>query len=153
MAFFWVKRTEGPATTFDDFRDSEGFYSLDAKLAAALTKIATGELGRRITLMVEQEASKNRMLKGRQILWMIHDNHKLDEERGALYDFTDLLAIRLKGDNQLGSFMTTWESVLSAMAHPPSPNIIEVLFLEQLRHSSALRDEIAIYDRSRKERR
>ena len=74
---------------------------------------------------------------------MIHDNHKLDEERGALYDFTDLLAIRLKGDNQLESFMTTWESVLSAMAHPPSPNIIEVLFLEQLRHSSALRDEIA----------
>ena len=99
VAFLWVKRTEGPATTFDDFRDSEGFDSLDAKLAAALTKIATGELGRRITLMVEQEASKERMLKGRQILWMIHDNHKLDEERGALYDFTDLLAIRLKGDN------------------------------------------------------
>ena len=96
VAFKWIVKTEKVETTFDELRNSDGFDSLDAKLAAALTKIATGELGRRIMLMVEQEASKGRMLKGRQILWMIHENHELDEERGALYDFTDLMAIRLR---------------------------------------------------------
>ena len=46
--------------------------------------------------------------------------------------------------------MTTWESVLSAMTKPLGDDIIEILFLEQLRHPSALRDEIAIYDRSKR---
>ena len=116
----WVIKTESPKATFESFRHNKGFHSLDAKLAAARTKIVTGELGSRTTLMVEQEASHKRMLKGRQILWMIHDNSKLDEERSALCDFTDLLAIRLKGDSQIESFMTTWESVLSALTDPPN---------------------------------
>ena len=58
-AFRWVKKTESPIATFESFRDSDGFDSLDAKLAAALTKIATGELGRRRTLMLEGIPSKD----------------------------------------------------------------------------------------------
>jgi len=77
---------------------------------------------------------------------MVHDYHKLDEERGALYDFTDLTAVRLKGDN-LESFMNTWEMVLAGIRHLPDQHIIETLFLDQLRHSTVLREEISHYER------
>ena len=90
------------------------------------------------------------MLKGRQILWMVRDHHKLDEERGALYNFQDLMSVKLRGDGNLESFMNTWESVLSTMHNPPGQDIVEVLFLEQLRHSAVLREEIAHYDRAKR---
>jgi hypothetical protein len=96
-AFKWIVETEDPAATYVQFADSAGYDSLDAKLAAALTSVASGELGRRITLAVELEAAKAKMLKGRQILWMIHDIHRLDEERGALYDFQDLVCEAERG--------------------------------------------------------
>ena len=139
-----------PDALLEDFQDSAGFDSLDAKLAAALTSNVSGELGRRVTMAVEIEARQGRMLKGRQILWLTHDHHKLDAERGALYDFTDLMSVKLKGDSNLESFWTAWESVLSATLHTPSPDIMEVLFLEQLRHCSALREEISQYDRAKR---
>jgi len=78
------------------------------------------------------------MLKGRQILWMVHDHHKLDEESGALYNFQDLMSVKLKGDASFESFMSTWESVLSTTHNPPSQDIVEVLSIEQLRHGHCI---------------
>ena len=49
-AFHWAMAAKRPAATFDALHDSGGFDSLDAKLASALQKPATGELGRKITL-------------------------------------------------------------------------------------------------------
>ena len=95
---------EQPDALFEDFQDSAGFDSLDAKLAAALTSNVGGEVGLRVTMAVEIEARQGRMLKGRQILRLIHDHHKLHAERGALYDFTDLMSMKLKGDSSLESF-------------------------------------------------
>ena len=46
--------------------------------------------------------------------------------------------------------LNTWESVLAAMMQVMSPDIIEVRFLEQLRHCSALREAISHYDRARR---
>jgi len=148
--FRWVLEAEAPTATYDLLADSGEFGTLDIKLAAALTKVATGELGRKITLAVETEAKRGRMVKGRQILWMVRDYHKYDEEIGALYDYQDLLSVRLKNDSQLESFMNSWDSVLAGMRVTPAEELLEVLFLAQLRHSQVLKEEIAHYDRSKK---
>ena len=125
---------------------------MGAKLAAALTKISAGESGRKISLAIETErgAPVPRMVKGRQILWMIHDYHKYDEEYGAVLNFTDLLAVRLKNDAGLEGFMTSWESILAGMAQPPAESILEPLFLEQLRASTVLKEELAHYERAKR---
>jgi hypothetical protein len=65
--FRWVLEAEAPTATYDLLADSGEFGTLDIKLAAALTKVATGEIGRKVTLAVETEAKPGRMLKGRQI--------------------------------------------------------------------------------------
>ena len=70
---------------------------------------------------------------GRPNLWSSHDYHTLDEDRGALYDFTDLLAVKLKSDDAFKKFINTWESCQAAMKDPPAPNIMDILFCEQLK--------------------
>ena len=91
-----------------------------------------------------------RMVNGRQILWMIYDYHKYDEEYGAVLNFTDLLAVRLKSDAGFEGFMTSWESVLAGMAEPPAESILEPFFLEQLRASTVLKEELAHYERAKR---
>ena len=71
LGFAWIRKTE-KATTADDLQDSGTFPSLDAKLAAALSRILTGELARQINVIKEQKASEDLFLKGRQILYMIY---------------------------------------------------------------------------------
>ena len=90
-----LKKADSKKVPVEDIRDSKGLDSLDAKLASALAKLATGDLVRRISLAGEKLALSGQMMKGRQASWMIHDYRKLDEERGALYDYTDLIAVRL----------------------------------------------------------
>ena len=99
--------------------------------------------------MLEDErlAKLGQMIKGRQILWMIHEYHKMDAELGALYDIQDLLSVKFRGDDQLEWFYTTWKSVIQNLNEPLSENIQESIFLTQLRESRALKDEIAHYDR------
>ena len=95
-AFRWALKPESPEATFERLQGSDGLDCLDAKLASGFAKNATSEPGRRATLAVERLALQERMLKGRLILWMIHDYHKLDEARGALYHFTDLMSVKLR---------------------------------------------------------
>ena len=46
----WILKVEEPDTTIDSFADSGPFAELDIDLAAALVKIASGEIGREINL-------------------------------------------------------------------------------------------------------
>ena len=87
VAFKWILLAESPSSSFESLATcGTGFESLDAKLAAAMTKLSHGELGRLFSLATEGErlADPPRMIKGRQLLWMVHDYHKFDEELGAI---------------------------------------------------------------------
>ena len=98
----------------------------------------------------ERLANPPRMIKGHQLLWMVHDYRKYDEEIGAIMDIKDLMSVKLKGDAGLESFMNSWEMVLAAMQDVPPESILEPLFLEQIRVAPALKEEVAHYDHSRK---
>ena len=148
--FQWAQEVEREGATHESLADSGRFVTLDAKLASALAKIAHGEIGRRITLATEMAAREGRMLKGRQSLLIVYEHFTVSEEAGALYDFEDLMNVRFKGDNHLESFMNTWDTVLASIDKPPAADIVETLFVNQLRNSKDLREEIAHYDRSLK---
>ena len=48
-AFDWIVEVEKPGATYDAMANVGEFESLDGKLYAALTKVMTGELGRKVT--------------------------------------------------------------------------------------------------------
>ena len=113
VAFFWLSEVD--TKTFEELGHSGQLPTLDAKLASALLQIAprAGELGKNISVREETMASQRTRLRGRHILRLIYDHHKLDEDNDCLYSIEDVLAVELKNDDVAG-FLARWD-------HGPSP--------------------------------
>ena len=148
-AFCWIMEVEAPDATLESMADPGSFPSLDTKLSSAIFKISTGELGRKIRHADDMEARRMRMMKGRQALWIIYDHFRINEEAGSLYDMQDLISIKLGNDSNLEAFLLNWEQVLSGLRKPPGEDLLEPLFLEQIKSSPALKADIEIYRRAR----
>ena len=69
-----------------------------------------GELGRKITNIAERESKEFRMLKGRQMLWMIEQHMNTSGTDQCLLGVKDLFNVELKGDNVEG-LVNEWEWV------------------------------------------
>jgi hypothetical protein len=93
QGFKWITEVEQPGANLAHLYISEPFHTLDAKLAAALTKIMTGEFARQVYILMEESAAKGLFLKGRQILLLFYQHYKISEVDGQMLDFQDLLAI------------------------------------------------------------
>ena len=117
-AFPWILATEKQGVTLEDFADSGDFPTLDVKLAAAISKLAKGELGHRLAHETELAAKQGKLIRGRQAMFLIHPHHPLDEEHGALYSIRDVLAVRLGGDSKLESFINSWDHVIAGLMKP-----------------------------------
>ncbi len=144
-AFKWIIEVDS-GKSIDEFDGSGAFPSLDAKLAAAITKIVSGNLSHKIHLAMETRAKTGRMLTGRQMLLMVYDHYKISEVEGALLDFEDLTMVKLQGDDLQG-FLTDWENVLAVIAEQPSQTVLETLFRKQLTKSVSLREQMSYYER------
>ena len=112
--------------TFEELADPGKFPTLDTKLGAGLQKAARGELARRITLTEETEAKAGRLLKGRQILKMVYDSHKLDEAIGQVFDIESIFCTTLKGD-KLARFLQGWDTVLAGQGETVPESILKPL--------------------------
>ena len=58
------------------------------------------------------------------------------------------MAVSFKGDQKMEQFLNSWDSMLAGMKSKPTDNVIEALFLKQLRKSQVLKEEISHYDRT-----
>ena len=73
--FKWITEVERQGANLAHLYESGPFRSLDAKLAASLTKIITGEFARQIYILTEEGASKGKLLRGRQILFLLYQHY------------------------------------------------------------------------------
>ena len=80
---------------------------------------------------MERKAKAGQMATGRQLLHMVYAYYRISEVDGALLDLEDLMNVRLHADD-LRSFLTDWENVLTTMASPPQEMVLETLFRKQL---------------------
>ena len=101
-----------------------------------------------MTLKAELEQKEARLVGGRQLLRMVFDHYKISEELGTLFDINDLMAVSFKGDQKMEQFLNSWDSMLAGMKSKPTDDVIEALFLKQLRKSQVLKEEISHYDRT-----
>jgi hypothetical protein len=119
---------------------------LDAKLAAAFSRIATGEIASKILLEKERLALKGRLLKGRQIYKMLFNHYRVAEAEGAAFDFRDLLNVRMKGDI-IDKFWNEFEMMLMGLKERPSDTILESLIRAQLERCIPCREVYGAYSR------
>ena len=149
-AFMWIMECENKGATFDGLRKSgRKFESLDCKLASALQKSCNNTpLSQEITQITESEAMAGRNIKGRQILFLIYQFYKSDEQAGQLFSILDLSKVIWRGDKNLHKFIVTWDGVVTGMKTVIPDDQKEVIILEQLRKSTVLQHDIATYDRT-----
>ena len=88
-AFLRIREVESDRATFEKFAISgDDYASLDCKLATALTKACgSSTLAQEIVRVTEAEAKAARNIKGRQILFMIYEHFKSDQEVGKLFQY------------------------------------------------------------------
>ena len=138
LAFPWILRVEEPDVTFDELSNSGEFATLDAKLASSLSVGLTGDLARKVEHAKEKLTLERKMLlKGRQILHMIFDYYKLPEVDGQLFRVTDLLEVKMEG-NDLRSFVNAWDNALLVMKGEVTDEWKYALFMKQVDNNPAL---------------
>ena len=103
----------GETKDWEELADSGSFTILDVRLGAAIGRILTGEIARKIGVLKMQLAKDKKVLKGRQYWWFVLDYYRIAEAEGAVSDFEDLLTIKCKMD--LRKFLNDWEATLTGM--------------------------------------
>ena len=102
------------------------FVTLNAKIASCLSEIFLPNVRfqREINLIETQMELKNEMMSGRAMAKAMFDWFKLDEVDGAMLDFSDLLKVKLQGDD-IEKFINDWEMTLVGMKEIPLDEYME----------------------------
>jgi len=126
-AFKWMRSVE-QATTMQDLADPGKFSTLDAKLATALRPHVKRDLRRLVDIEEQNLAREDKMLKGRQLYWMIINDMKRtdDEERIRLRE--KFFALEYRGS--LRDYQSEWHRRLMDVHPKPSE---EDLFIKYQR--------------------
>ena len=147
LAFDWLSAVWDKDTTEETLRDPKGFVTLDAKVLSAITNILEGDFARQMDTLKEKEANANRLVRGRQILFKLHEFFATNALHGSVYDVEDLLSVSLNNEN-LVMFLRNWDTVLSGIQKSPDEAFLEPLFHRQVKKCKSLQHDINIYERA-----
>ena len=123
-AFAWIAEVRKEGQNIEALRK---VAALDAKLLSALTNITTGDFARKVDTFQETEANEGRIVRGRQVLFMLHDHFSTNMKHGSTYALRDLLSVHLKGEN-LKTFISNWDQVLAGIQKVPEESVVETLY-------------------------
>ncbi len=132
LAQAWILQVE-TADPAELEHPGEGWVSLDRKIAAALTKMATGEIGREITQRSTTCLNNNTIARGRVLLAIVFRYYASGQSGQAMYDMNHLQSLVLKGDN-LEAFHNTWNLVISELSVEPEPSLLQHWYFEQVKN-------------------
>ena len=146
-AFKWVSEAWKEEQSIEALRKVAPFATLDAKLLSALTNIITGDFARKVDTFKEVEATNDRIVRGRQVLFMLHEHFSTNIKHGATYALQDLFSVQLRGEN-LKSFISNWDQVLAGITQIPDENVLETLFYKQVKTCKAIQHDLNEYHRA-----
>eukprot|EP00435_Cladocopium_sp_Y103_P062131 s659_g23.t1 len=146
-AFEWIGEVWKEGQTIEALRKVAPFATLDAKLLSALTNIITGDFARKVDTFKETEANDARIVRGRQVLYMLHDHFSTNMKHGSTYALQDLFSVHLKGEN-LKTFISNWDQVLAGIVKMPDESVLETLFYNQVKNCKAISHDMNEYHRA-----
>ena len=144
-AFHWFSEIE-KAKKIEDLENSGQLPNLDVQLNAGMYKVLTGEFKKEVQHIEEKMAKEvpSKMLKGRQITWLIYQKFTRPDAEIQIKNITDLVKIKMRGNN-VRAFQNEWNESLLEQGERPSDTMLEALYLEQLENASQLNSMLALY--------
>ena len=95
-----MRDVENSTSTADSLADSGDVESKDSKLASAISNVTPNtDLRRKINAREDQAEYQGRLLKGRRMLKIIYDWHRVVEAEGCIYDITHLESVKMHNQN------------------------------------------------------
>eukprot|EP00971_Amphidinium_carterae_P351160 6491948-Amphidinium_carterae.1 len=146
-AFTWLSEIDSDLS--DDVINTvkAKWRSLDGKIAAAIGRIMKGTLLRRVNTKIESLARLGRFAAGRLVMrWLIQD-FAVDNSRGALYDISDLMQLKLTGSSAsaIQNFLEAWNWVEQGLKSDVAPRVKEAMLWHQLKDCHILEPELVLY--------
>ena len=132
----WWAEVSKETSTFDSLADSgeDRFVSLDLKLSISLG-IMLKEVNNEVTSSTAQKAQaaaqQGKMLKGRQIAWLIFTFFKRNRKMGVFYSVTDPAKLGWLGDKNIHRFLMTWRLMTSQMQTTLPPDELTEILLQK----------------------
>ena len=146
-ALVWAMQVNDDNITDDELsKTPKKFLTLSRDIAAKLQHIASGELGRCITQLVEDWLKIGRSTPGLLVLRTIIRYFATGRAPDALYNLKDLEKIQIRSGN-LEGFLNTWFLVLKGMRKEPDIEMMEITFFDAIKDHKALAEDIAHYKR------
>ena len=146
-AHLWINKVWEKDMTEAELRDPEGFSTLDAKIMSALTNILEGDFARQTDTYKETEAHSGRMVRGRQLMFRLHNYFATNALHGSVYDMEDLMNCVMVNEN-LTTFIRNWDTILSGIPTPPDNSVLEPLFHRQIKKCKVIDHDIQVYERA-----
>ena len=152
-AMLWITEVEMVESVDDlkslrSLRETHGrdFEVLDAKIASALNWMIHNTLFKKKVSLEEQKARKeDRLLRGRQIAFLIYEHLWVTSGNDSAENFADLFTIALRNDD-IQEFDSKWDRILLTMTQIPHQYIMEGLFKLRIREFEKLKTVLELYD-------
>ena len=78
----------------------------------------------RLILSKRLRQNEGRIVRGRQVLFMLHDRFSTNMKHGSTYALQDLFGVHLKGEN-LKTFISNWGQVLAGIQKVPEESVLQ----------------------------
>ena len=119
---------------------------LDARIVSALNRIIhNSHFKRRISLEEQKAQKQDRILRGRQIAYLIYEYFRVTGANDSAENYADLCTIVLRNDD-IQEFDSKWDGILLSMTKIPPDDILEGLYKLRIRESEKLRTVLELYD-------
>ena len=92
-------------------------------------------------------AMQGRMLKGRQVAWLIFTFFKRNPKMGVFYSVTDLAKLEWMGDKHIHRFLMTWRLMLDQMQTTPPAEELTEIPMQKMEKSVVLKEDIGHFYR------
>ncbi len=149
LAKSWIQQVETADPAELEY-PGEGWVSHDRKLAAALAKMAHGEIGREVAQKSNTCLNNNTIARGRVLLAIVFRYYASGQNGQAMYDMNHLQSLVMKNDN-LEAFHNTWNLVLSELSVEPEHGLLQNWYFRQIEHFKPMSEDIAHYKRAKDE--
>ena len=133
-AWRWAREVGKKNNTFEELGHSRGFSYLDGIICTELTSIVKSPLKEDVEFQYRRLFDQGKVLRGRQVFWMMKQHFRSDPQKYGLIDLRRLLNVRMNG-NDLQGWMRRWDFVLNQITHRPPTKLLKsimMLYLEKV---------------------
>ena len=146
----WLNEVYTGGSQFEDFNSwgDARFATLDIKLHSAITAIikeGNRTLATKLASLEGAALDKGTILKGRQVVWLIHDWFRLNPDMKPLCGLQEITDLKWLGDDKIFEFLELLRQIVENNSIQLSEKQLAVILVEKPAASKVLAQDVALW--------